>query len=133
MESALNVQMVKLASRELVQHDTNAGAQYDVKSNTLSKKGAALKVNDLVLRKFDPTGKPSKQDWTWKVVALNLAEPLSPVKDLELGGEYAVWVISERQVQLVRVALYSLRGVRTIRYLRVYSPWLHALWQVHPF
>ena len=98
MESALNVQMVKLASRELVQHDTNAGAQYDVKSNTLSKKGAALKVNDLVLRKFDPTGKPSKQDWTWKVVALNLAEPLSPVKDLELGGEYAVWVISERQV-----------------------------------
>ena len=98
MESALNVQMVKLASRGLVQHDTNAGAQYDVTSNTLSKKGAALKVNDLVLRKVTPAGEPSKFDFTWKVVALTLAEPLSPVKDLELGGEYAVWVISERQV-----------------------------------
>jgi hypothetical protein len=34
-------------------------------------------------------------------VALNLAAPLSPAKDLELGGEYAVWVVSERQVQFV--------------------------------
>jgi len=119
MESALNVQMVKLASRGLVQHDTNAGAQYDVKSNTLSKKGGALKLNDLVLRKVSPAGEPSLSDYSWKVAALNLAETLSPA-DLVLGEEYAVYVPSERQVypfKLVSVDLalhaYSFDPTRT--------------------
>jgi hypothetical protein len=42
-----NTQVAKLASRGLLQHDTNSGAQYDVEKNSVVKLGKALRINDI--------------------------------------------------------------------------------------
>lgn len=91
MESMMHVQVSKLLSRGLLQHDTNAGAQYSIETNTLTKKGAALKENDNVHRKFDPSGRACTETYIWKVAELVYNKPL-PESAMELGKEYLIYV-----------------------------------------
>lgn len=97
MEAIMNLQVAKLASRGLLRHDTNAGCQYDVKTNMLVKTGAALKVGDLISRKYDPSGRRSEQEFTWEVTELVYARTLA-AEDLTLGAEYAIYQASTRHV-----------------------------------
>jgi hypothetical protein len=61
------------------------------------KLGKALKVNDLVLRKFDSNGKASNTDFSWKVAELIFASH-KLAADLVLGEEYSVYVAKFQEV-----------------------------------
>jgi hypothetical protein len=109
MESLMNLQISKLASRHLIRHDTNAGCQYDVEQNQLAKLGSALKVGDLIKRKYDPSGVRSEKEYTWEVEELLYSKPLT-AEDLCLGGFYGVFDVMQR-----KIGQYELVGVHTKR------------------
>ena len=94
MEALMNTQVIKMASRHLIGHDTNAGAQYDVESNTLVKLGKALKQDDLILRSVDPNGRPTgKKDneFSWRITHISNQEGI-PTSALKLGESYQLYV-----------------------------------------
>jgi len=94
MEAMMNTQVIKLASRHLIGHDTNAGAQYDVDSNTLVKLGKALKVDDLILRGVDPNGKSTgkkETEFSWRITEISNQEGIPPHL-CKLGESYQLYV-----------------------------------------
>ncbi len=95
---------VQIISRNLMQHDSNRGSQYDPEMNRLVKKGASLKKNDLFLRCVDPSGNPSEQKHSWKVSNIEYATALE-TSDLQLGEEYEIYDTKKK-------ITYSLDGVR---------------------
>ena len=96
LESMMHVQLTKLVTRGLVQHDSNAGCQCDVENGKLIKLGQALKVGDRVLRKFDRFGRPTSADQIWNVVELTFSKAL-PESALEIDKEYLVYVARLRK------------------------------------
>ncbi|CAM9869363.1 unnamed protein product, partial [Ectocarpus fasciculatus] len=110
IEALMNLQVAKLASRGLLRHDTNAGCQYDVKTNQIGKLGAALKPGDLIHRDYDPSGRRSTKQYTWEVTDLVFAQSLS-AQDLVLGDEYAMFDTMTRQViNVVLVGVHITKG-----------------------
>jgi hypothetical protein len=89
MENMLNIQVAKFLSRELLQHDTNSGAEYRFDQNELVKLGKALKEGDLILRQFDQQGQACDKSHGWKVSALIPPSPL-PVNNLQLLEDYVL-------------------------------------------
>jgi len=108
LESMLHLEVCRLLSKGLLQHDTNAGANYDVKTNSLLKLGKALKRNDLIFHNLDPNGRKSEDKmYSWKVADLEYNQPIT-VDDLKLGAEYSVYIHHKQenhQYQLTMVDL----------------------------
>ena len=113
LEAAIHLQIAKCASRQLLQHDTNAKAQYDPEANTLSKNGLHLKKKDLVLWNVDNNGTKSDlgmkasagvrrsndQDedaglFSWRVVDLRTDPSMRKLDadELQLRSEYSIYL-----------------------------------------
>jgi hypothetical protein len=93
----LHVELSKLWSKGLLQCYTNSKAAYDPATNNLTKEGAALKIEDLILRRVDPNGNRSNESYSWKIADLVYAQALG-LDDLLLGEEYGVYVRLENAV-----------------------------------
>ena len=93
----LHCELSKLWSKGVLQCYTNSKAQYDHKTNNLTKEGGALKVEDLILRRVDPNGNASKEYFSWKIVDLVYTQSLG-LDDLRIGEEYGVYVRLENAV-----------------------------------
>ena len=78
LENMLHVEVSKLWSKGLIQCFTNSKAKYDVASNSLTKSAEALKIDDKILRRVDPEGRPSKEYYSWKIVDLVHTQALGP-------------------------------------------------------
>ena len=105
----LHLEVSKLWSKNLIQCYTNSKAKYDAETNTLSKQGEHLKLDDGILRRINPDGKPDNKYFSWKVVDLIYQKPLS-VESLTIGGQYGVYVRKVNKVlpfKLVAVDLQT--------------------------
>jgi len=97
LENMLHVEISKLWSKGVIQCYTNSKTRYDLSTNNLIKLGEALKIDDRILRRFDPNGNPSKEYWSWKVANLIYTQPLG-LDDLKIGVEYGVYIRMENAV-----------------------------------
>lgn len=93
----LHVEVSRLWSKGVVQCYTDSKAQYDATSNSLTKQGDALKTDDMILRRVDPDGNPSKDYYSWRIANLIYQQPLG-LDDLKVGREYGVYVRVENAV-----------------------------------
>jgi hypothetical protein len=90
MEAVLHLEISKLWSRNLLEIHSKSSAEFDHKKNVMTKRGNALKVNDIVLRNKDQNGKPSEELHTWEVIELVEHPTLGP-QDMTLGHTYDVY------------------------------------------
>jgi hypothetical protein len=98
LENMLHVEVSKLWSKSLIQVYTDAKTAYDIETNTLTKFGDALKVEDSILRKVDPNGNASTEYYTWKIADQVYTQALG-LDDLRVGEEYAVYIRLQNAVQ----------------------------------
>ena len=105
----LHTEVSKLWSRGIIQLFTGSRAQYDQATNSLTKHGDNLKVDDRLLRLINEEGKLSSDFHQWKVSELLYQEALS-ISHVKVGEEYGVF-LRERQAvepfQLEKVDLNS--------------------------
>lgn len=104
----LHVEVSRMWSKGLIQCYTNSRANYDPGSNTLTKQGEHLKLEDAILRRVDPNGNPSKEYFSWKVASLIYQQPLS-LDELEVGRDYGVFVREENAVLPFKLVTVDLR------------------------
>lgn len=93
----LHVEVSRYWSKGLIGVYTDAKAQFDVTTNSLTKFGAALKQGDIILRKVDPNGYKSKTFHTWRIQKLIYYESLRP-ESLVYGEDYGIYIQSEQAV-----------------------------------
>jgi len=98
LENMLHVELSKMWSKGLLQNHTQSGARYDPKSNSLTKKGSALKVDDLIRRRVNPDGFTSTEYYTWRVAEMKYSQSLN-VEDLKIGTEYGIYIREENAVK----------------------------------
>ena len=91
LENMLHVEVSRLWSKGVIQCFTESRAKYDLASNSLVKQGEALKPDDLILRRVNPNGGRSNEQYSWKVAKLIFTEPLR-LEDLVIGQEYGVYI-----------------------------------------
>jgi len=91
LENMLHVEVSRLWSKGVIECYTDSKAKYDVTSNSLTKMGEALKVNDKILRRVDPNGNPSREHYSWKIVNMVYTKALG-LDDLKIGHEYGVYI-----------------------------------------
>lgn len=109
LESMLHVEVSRLWSRGIIELFTDCRAQYDPKTNSLTKFGAYLKVGDMILLPVDEEGRNSREYHSWKVAELVHREALS-IHELKVGNEYGVFVRDKQSIhsfKLDRVDLVS--------------------------
>ena len=87
----LHVEVSRLWSKGVIQCYTDSKAKYDVGSNSLTKMGEALKIEDKILRRVDPNGNRSTDHYSWKVADLIFTQALG-LDDLKIGKEYGVYI-----------------------------------------
>jgi hypothetical protein len=98
LENMLHLEVSRLWSRGVIELFTDSRAQYDHKTNSLTKFGKNLKVGDLMLRHFDEEGHQCRDYHCWRVVELVYTEGLS-IEDLKVGHEYGVFVREKQAVE----------------------------------
>jgi hypothetical protein len=96
-------------SKNLIGVYTDAKSQYDVKTNTLAKLGAHLKLDDAILRRVNAEGRKSNDYHSWKVVQIQFADSLN-VGDLSLGETYGIYVRNRSAVVLHRLTGIDLQS-----------------------
>lgn len=87
----LHVGVSKMWAKGLIQVHTDARSSYDAETNTLTKFGEYLKIDDAILRRVDRNGKISADYHSWKVVDMVYTQPVS-LSDLKPGHEYGIYV-----------------------------------------
>jgi hypothetical protein len=90
LENILHVEVSRLWSKGLISIFTDSRSQFDPTLNALTKSGENLKVDDIILYKFDPSGLPCHKEYPWKVVELSYSKVLD-INDLKVGVEYGVY------------------------------------------
>jgi len=90
LENVLHLEISKLWSRDLIEVSSKSSAEYDYKADVMTKRGEALKMNDLVMRSVDKDGNPSDEYHTWEVVELELHQRLDHT-DVSQGDFYYLY------------------------------------------
>jgi len=122
LESMLHLEVCRLLSKKLLQHDTNAGANYDVKTNSLQKLGKSLKKDDLIFHNLDNNGNKSEdQMYSWKVSGLEYNVPLE-VEDLKIGEEYSVYIPDKQENHEYQLVMVNL-STETIQFKDIEDDW----------
>ena len=93
----LHVEVSKLWSKGVIECFTDSKASYDLETNSLTKFGGALKIGDLILRRIDQNGNPSKKHYSWRVVEQMFTQALG-LDDLRVGMEYGVYIQKKNAV-----------------------------------
>jgi hypothetical protein len=70
---------------------------YDHETNSLTKFGGNLKLDDLVSRKVNEETEPCSEYHSWKVCELVYTKSLG-IDDLKIGEEYGVYIRLEQAV-----------------------------------
>ncbi len=109
LENMLHVEVSRMWSKGLIQCYTNSTAKYDHITNTLIKQGQHLKLDDGILRRFDPDGHPSSGYYSWKVVDLIYQKSLA-VDDLKVGHEYGIFIRQENAVLPFKLTAIDLQS-----------------------
>jgi len=97
MENMLHVEVSKLWSKGLIECYTDSRAQFDLESNSLTKQGLHLKLNDQILRRVDPCGELSNKYFSWKIADFTHAKPLQ-ADGLVVGREYGVFIGTKKKI-----------------------------------
>jgi len=122
LESMLHLEVCRLLSKGLLQHDTNAGANYDVKTNSLKKLGKSLKKNDLIFHNLDPNGNKSEDKmYSWKVAELEYNIPIK-VEDLKIGQEYSVYIPAAQENHQYQLTMMNL-STETLAFTDLEENW----------
>lgn len=93
----LHVEVSKMWSKGLVQLHTDSRMSYDAKSNSLTKYGEHLKLDEVILRSKDENGNECFDSVRWKVAELMYKESLS-IDNIKVGKEYGIYVRVENAV-----------------------------------
>ena len=93
----LHIEVSRLWSKGIITVYTDAKANYDHATNSITKLGANLKTGDKIFRHVDPEGDLSTRMHTWKVADVMFTPSLRS-EHLFLGREYGVFVPSEENV-----------------------------------
>jgi hypothetical protein len=90
LENMLHVEMSKMWAKGLIQVHTDSMSKYDHVTNSLTKFGEHLKVDDGILRRVDENGMRVNRHHSWKVVDIVYTQALA-VEELTIGMEYGVY------------------------------------------
>lgn len=93
----LHVEVSKMWSKGLLQLHTDSRLSYDPKSNSLTKFGEHLKLDEDILRSKDENGNESFDSVPWKVEELKYKKSLT-VDEIKVGEEYGIYVRLENAV-----------------------------------
>jgi hypothetical protein len=107
LENVLHVEVSRFWSKGLIAVFTDSRSQFDPTTNSLTKVGENLKVDDVVLKKLDRNGLVCTKDYPWKVVELVYTKLLE-IDDLKVGETYGVYYRAEQVVlpfRLIQVDL----------------------------
>jgi hypothetical protein len=107
LENILHVEVSRLWSKGLISIFTDSRSQFDPSLNALTKYGENLKVDDIILRKLDPSSLPVHEEYPWKVVDLVYSKVLD-VNDLKVGVEYGVYYRLDQAVLPFRLKSVNL-------------------------
>jgi len=102
LEAMLHAEVCRLLSSKLLQHDTNSGTNYDLKTNSLQKAGKSLKKDDLIFHQVDKNGNKTNEMVPWKVTGLEYNVALKP-DELVLGEEYSVYVYKKQKIHTFKL------------------------------
>lgn len=97
LESMLHIEVSKMWSKGLVQIHTDSRMSYDPQSNSLTKFGEHLKLNERLLRSIDEHGNECFDSVPWRVAELTYKKSLG-VDDIKVGKEYGIYVRLENAV-----------------------------------
>lgn len=105
----LHIEVSRLWSRGVIQLFSDSRAQYDQKSNSMTKFGEYLKAGDRIFRNADAQGRSSKDPHCWRVVELLYTEGLS-IDALRVGQNYGIFVRDKRAVQSFKLESVDLES-----------------------
>lgn len=93
----LHTEVSRLWSKGVINVFTDSRAAYDPVTNSLTKFGENLKVDDIILRRVNEDGHPCGEYHSWKVAELVYTRSLG-IDDLKVGEDYAVFIRLEQAV-----------------------------------
>jgi hypothetical protein len=93
----LHTEVSRLWSKGVINVFTDSRAAYDPVTNSLTKFGENLKVDDIILRRVNEDGCPCGEYHSWKVAELVYTRSLG-IDDLRVGEEYGVYIRLEQAV-----------------------------------
>ena len=97
LENMLHVEVSKMWAKGLLQVHTDSQSKYDHITNSLTKLGEHLKVDDTIIRRVDENGNLVNTYHSWKVVELVYTESLSR-EELHIGLEYGIYLRLENAI-----------------------------------
>jgi len=97
LENMLHTEVSRLWSKGVISVFTDSRAMYDHETNSLTKFGGNLKLDDLVSRKVNEETEPCSEYHSWKVCELVYTKSLG-IDDLKIGEEYGVYIRLEQAV-----------------------------------
>ena len=93
----MQTQVTLLASKGLIQQNTQTPLKYDGRLNNLTKEGKALRIGDLVLRRISPELSVTKEYYTWRVASIEYNRPLE-ADLIEIGNPYEIFDTTEKRL-----------------------------------
>jgi hypothetical protein len=97
LENMLHTEVSRLWSKGVINVFTDSRAVYDPVTNSLTKFGENLKVDDLLVRRVNEDGNRCSEKHSWKVAELVYTRSLG-IDDLKVGEEYGVYIRFEQAV-----------------------------------
>ena len=97
LEGMLHVEVSKMWSKGLIQLHADSRLMYDPKSNSLTKLGEHLKLDDGILRNKDENGDECLDSVPWKVAELKYKKSLS-IDKIKVGKEYGIYIRLENAI-----------------------------------
>jgi hypothetical protein len=97
LESILHVEVSKMWSKGLIQLHSDSRMMYDPISNSLTKYGQYLKLDDEILQRKDENGNECYGYHSWKVADLKYKQALS-IDKIKVGNEYGIYIRLENAV-----------------------------------
>jgi hypothetical protein len=111
----LHTEMSRLWSAGIISVFADAMAKFDSETNSITKYGKHLKVNDIILRNVDENGKPSKSQYSWKVASLLYAQSLG-LDNLKVGEDYLIYMKEEESLRTFKLTFFCL-GTKTYHFM----------------
>lgn len=97
LENMLHIEVSKMWSKGLIQIHTDSRMMYVPESNSLTKFGGHLKLDDGILRHKDENGNECSDLRSWKVAGLTYKKSLS-IDKIEIGQEYGIYIRLENAI-----------------------------------
>ena len=115
LETMLHIEIAKLWSAGLISVSTKSKAQYDHETGSLTKLGANLKKEDVILRYVDQNGIRSDVPHSWRVADVISEVPITEVPAQRIGNEFGIYVQSEEQVLPFRLVAVDIDKFYTFK------------------